>query len=195
MCIRDRVKGQKSEKLIERIFKAHTTKGDLVMDFFLGSGTTAAVAHKMGLRYIGIEQLDKHIDISLRRLNKVLLGEQSGISKKHDWKGGGSFIYCELLEDNENLVNELEDAKDSKAVKEILNKAIDNGKLIPSILPSDLKNTEEEFNNLSLDEQKNLVMELLNKNKLYVNLSDMDDEDYDVNEADKKFTRSFYNKE
>ncbi|WP_237037410.1 DNA methyltransferase [Mediannikoviicoccus vaginalis] len=191
----DEVKGQKSEKLIERIFKAHTTKGDLVMDFFLGSGTTAAVAHKMGLRYIGIEQLDKHIDISLRRLNKVLLGEQSGISKKHDWKGGGSFIYCELLEDNENLVNELEDAKDSKAVKEILNKAIDNGKLIPSILPSDLKNTEEEFNNLSLDEQKNLVMELLNKNKLYVNLSDMDDEDYDVNEADKKFTRSFYNKE
>ena len=83
---KDEVKGQKSEKLIERIYKAHTNKGDLVLDFFLGSGTSAAVAHKMGLRYIGIEQLDEHIDISLRRLNKVLKGEQSGVSKKNNWQ-------------------------------------------------------------------------------------------------------------
>ena len=191
----DEVKGQKSEKLIERIFKAHTKKGDLVLDFFLGSGTSAAVAQKMGLKYIGIEQLDKHLDISIRRMKKVLNGEQSGISKKNNWNGGGSFVYCELLEDNENLVNELEEAKNSDAVKEILTKAIDNGKLIPSVLPSDLKENEDDFDKLSLDEQKNLVMEILNKNQLYVNLSDIDDEDYRVSEADKKFTRSFYGKE
>lgn len=191
----DEVKGQKSEKLIERIFKAHTKNGDLVLDFFLGSGTSAAVAQKMGLKYIGIEQIDKHIDITLRRMNKVLNGEQSGISKSVNWQGGGSFVYCELLEDNESLISELEDAKNSDAVKEILNKAIDNGKLIPSVLPSELRENEEDFDKLSLDEQKNLVIEILNKNQLYVNLSDIDDEDYKVSEVDKAFTRSFYGEE
>lgn len=185
----------KPELLLSNILLSCTEEEDIILDFFMGSGTTAAVAHKMGRRYIGIEQMDYINTVSVPRLEKVIDGEQGGISKSVNWQGGGSFVYCELLEDNENLVNELEDAKDSKAVKEILNKAIDNGKLIPSVLPSDLKNTEEEFNNLSLDEQKNLVMELLNKNKLYVNLSDMNDQDYGVSEADKKFTRSFYSKE
>lgn len=188
----DEVKGQKSEKLIERIFKAHTKEGDLVVDFFLGSGTSAAVAHKMGLKYIGVEQLDKHIDISLRRLDKVLKGEQSGISKNNNWKGGGSFVYCELLEDNESLVRELEKASDSQAIKEVLDKAIDHGKLVPSVLPDDLKETERDFDELSLEDQKKLAMELLDKNKLYINLSDIEDESFEISEADKKFTKSFY---
>lgn len=149
----------------------------------------------MGLRYIGIEQLDEHIDISLRRLNKVLKGEQSGVSKKNNWQGGGSFVYCELLEDNESLISELEKAKNTDEIKRILNKAIDNGKLIPSVLPGDLKENEDDFDKLSLDEKKSLVMELLNKNKLYVNLSDINDEEYKVSEVDKKFTKSFYKKE
>lgn len=84
----DEVKGQKSEKLIERIFKAHTKPGDIVLDFFGGSGTSSAVAHKMGLQYIVCEQLEEHIDISLRRMSKVISGEQSGISKRNNWEGG-----------------------------------------------------------------------------------------------------------
>lgn len=139
--------------------------------------------------------MDNQIKLSLERLNNVLEGEQSGISKNVNWQGGGSFVYCELLEDNESLVNELEKAENTDQVKIVLNKAIDNGKLIPSVLPSDLKESEDDFDKLSLDEQKNLVMELLNKNQLYVNLSDIDDEDYKVSEADKVFTRSFYGKE
>ncbi len=189
----DEVKGQKSEKLIERIFKAHTKEGDLVVDFFLGSGTSAAVAHKMGLKYIGVEQLDKHIDISLRRLDKVLKGEQSGISKNNNWKGGGSFVYCELLEDNESLVRELEQASDSEVIKDVLDKAIEHGKLVPSVIPDDLKETERDFDELSLEYQKKLAMELLDKNKLYINLSDIEDESFEISEADKKFTKSFYN--
>lgn len=187
--------GKKPEQLIYRIIDMFTHDKELVLDFFLGSGTTASVAHKMGRKYIGIEQMDNQIDLSLERLEKVLEGEQSGISKNVNWQGGGSFVYCELMEDNENLVNELENAKNSDSVKKILNKAIDNGKLIPSVLPRDLKENEDDFDKLSLDEQKNLVMELLNKNQLYVNLSDIDDEDYKVSEADKAFTRSFYGKE
>lgn len=186
---------QKPEKLIERIISCSSDKDDLILDFHLGSGTTASVAHKIGRKYIGIEQMDNQIKLSLERLNNVLEGEQSGISKNVNWQGGGSFVYCELLEDNESLVNELEKAENTDQVKIVLNKAIDNGKLIPSVLPSDLKESEDDFDKLSLDEQKNLVMELLNKNQLYVNLSDIDDEDYKVSEADKVFTRSFYGKE
>lgn len=149
----------------------------------------------MRRHYIGIEQMNYINDLTIERLKKVIEGEQGGISKSVNWQGGGSFVYCELLEDNESLVNELEKAENTDQVKIVLNKAIDNGKLIPSILPSDLKVNEDDFDKLSLDDQKNLVMELLNKNQLYVNLSDIDDEDYKVSEADKAFTRSFYGKE
>ncbi|EFL53431.1 hypothetical protein HMPREF9289_1021 [Finegoldia magna BVS033A4] len=150
---------------------------------------------KMNRRFIGVEQMDYINTVSVPRLEKVIEGEQGGISKSVNWQGGGSFVYCELLEDNESLVNELEKAENTEQVKIVLNKAIDNGKLIPSVLPRDLKENEDDFDKLSLDEQKNLVMELLNKNQLYVNLSDIDDEDYMVSEADKAFTRSFYGKE
>ena len=92
----DEVKGQKSEKLIERIVEAHTQEGDLVIDFFSGTGTTGAVCLKTGRRFILCEQIDRHIDISLRRLSRVIQGEQSGISKRNNWQGGGSFVYCEL---------------------------------------------------------------------------------------------------
>ena len=106
----DEVKGQKSEKLIERIIKAHTNEGDIVLDFFGGTGTTAAVAHKLHRQYIVCEQLDKHIDIMLRRLDKVIDGEQSGVSKRNNWQGGGSFVYCELAKLNQNYVDVIEKA-------------------------------------------------------------------------------------
>lgn len=187
--------GQKSEALIKRIIEASTNEGDYVLDYHLGSGTTASSAIKMNRKFIGIEQMDYIDEIAVERLKRAIDGELVGISKSVNWQGGGSFVYCELLEDNESLVNELEKAENTGQVKIVLNKAIDNGKLIPSVLPSDLKENEDDFDKLSLDEQKNLVMELLNKNQLYVNLSDIDDEDYMVSEADKAFTRSFYGKE
>ena len=90
--------GKKPEELLKRLIQWTTTKNDLVMDFHLGSATTCAVAHKMGRRYIGIEQMDYIEDISVERMKKVIEGEQGGISKSVDWQGGGSFIYCELKE-------------------------------------------------------------------------------------------------
>lgn len=104
----DKVKGQKSEKLLERIIKAHTDPGELVLDFFGGSGTTAAVAHKLGRRYIVCEQLDGHVDIMLRRLQKVIAGEQSGVSKPNGWKGGGSFLFCQLARQGQGWVSRRE---------------------------------------------------------------------------------------
>ncbi len=88
----------KPENLIERIIELATNKNDLVLDFHLGSGTTCAVAHKMGRRYIGIEQMDYIEDIAVERMKKVIGAEQGGISKAVEWQGGGSFVYAELKE-------------------------------------------------------------------------------------------------
>ena len=87
----------KPERLIERIIHIATNPGDLVLDSFLGSGTTAAVAHKMGRRYIGIEMGDHAYTHCKVRLDKVISGEdQGGISKAVNWQGGGGYKFYEL---------------------------------------------------------------------------------------------------
>lgn len=86
----------KPERLIHRIVHIATNPGDLVLDSFLGSGTTAAVAHKMGRRYIGIEMGDHARTHSLPRLQKVIEGEQGGVSAAVEWQGGGGFRFCTL---------------------------------------------------------------------------------------------------
>ena len=86
----------KPESLIKKLFELVTSPGDLVLDSFLGSGTTAAVAHKMGRRYIGIEMGEQAKTHCTVRLKKVIDGEQGGISKALDWKGGGGFRFFTL---------------------------------------------------------------------------------------------------
>ena len=86
----------KPERLMQRIFELATQPGDLVLDSFLGSGTTAAVAHKMGRRYIGIEMGEHARTHCLPRLRKVIEGEQGGVSEAVGWKGGGGFRFCTL---------------------------------------------------------------------------------------------------
>ena len=88
----------KPERLIQRVLQIATNEGDLVLDSFLGSGTTAAVAHKMGRRYIGIEMGDHAQTHCQTRLVKVVDGEQGGISKTVDWQGGGGFRFYTLGE-------------------------------------------------------------------------------------------------
>ncbi|MCI5045948.1 MAG: site-specific DNA-methyltransferase [Aquisalinus sp.] len=88
----------KPEKLIERVLQVGSNPGDLVLDSFLGSGTTAAVAQKMGRRYIGIELGDHAVTHCQPRLKKVIDGEQGGISKAVNWQGGGGFHFYKLGE-------------------------------------------------------------------------------------------------
>lgn len=92
----------KPESLIRRILEIASNEGDLILDAFLGSGTTAAVAHKMKRAYIGIDISSESIDYSLSRLKRVIAGEKSGISKDLGWEGGGSFSYYEYY-DNMNF--------------------------------------------------------------------------------------------
>ena len=88
----------KPEQLLERIFDIATNPNDLILDSFLGSGTTAAVAHKMGRRWIGIEIGEHAATHCLPRLEKVIAGEQGGISAAVNWQGGGGFRFMRLGE-------------------------------------------------------------------------------------------------
>ncbi len=105
--------GQKPEKLMQRIIAMATREGDLVLDFFMGTGTTCAAAMKMGRRFIGIEQLDYIEETAVQRLQAVMGGERRGISKATAWKGGGSFVYCRLAQQEGRYINleEVEDAE------------------------------------------------------------------------------------
>jgi adenine-specific DNA-methyltransferase len=189
---RDEFDFAKPENLIKAILEVTTVEGDIVLDFFGGSGTTAAVAHKMGRQYILCEQMDYINTVTVPRLQKVIDGEQGGISEAVNWQGGGSFVYCELMEQNESIVSALQAADTSEEVQAILNRVTGDGPIIPSVLPDDLRSHMDEFAQMPLEQQKILVMELIDKNKLYVNLCDMDDEELVVNDADKAFTRCFY---
>jgi adenine-specific DNA-methyltransferase len=86
----------KPERLIRQVIEISTSPGDIVLDSFLGSGTTAAVAQKMGREYIGIEMGDHAVTHCQPRLKKVIDGEQGGISEAVNWKGGGGFRFYRL---------------------------------------------------------------------------------------------------
>lgn len=184
--------GKKPERLLHRIINLASAKGDLVLDFFSGSGTTCSVAHKMGRRFIGIEQLDYGENDATVRLTNVINGDQSGISKIEGWKGGGSFVYCELMKLNEKLVNMISLATTSDDLVQLWQDIKKVGMLSYRL---NIKNFEEnlkEFTQLGIQEQKKILMELMDNNHLYVNLSEIDDQDYGVSEEDKKLNSSFY---
>lgn len=181
----------KPEKLIERVIQIATNPSDLVLDFHLGSGTTAAVAHKMGRRYIGVEQMDYIQDITVERLKKVLEGEQGGISKDQNWHGGGSFVYCELKEDANTLITTIQNATED-TIESVKAAIYADERIVPYLTKQELADADKDFENLTLEEKKQVLMKLIDKNKLYVNASDMDDEAYQISDTDKAFTKSFY---
>ncbi len=183
---------QKPEALLERILKCCTVKGDLVLDYHVGSGTTAAVAHKMGRRYIGVEQMNYIRTLTVERLVKVIGGEGGGISGRVGWTGGGSFVYCELASLNQKFVDAIECATDNATLSTILKQMLATGFISHKVDPAKIEASADEFAALTLDGQKRFLLELLDKNLLYVNLSDLDDAEFAVADSDKQFTRSFY---
>ena len=180
----------KPEKLIQRIIQLGSEEGDLILDFFMGSGTTQAVAHKMKRQYIGIEQMDYIETVSVERLKKVIAGEQGGISKDVEWQGGGSFVYCELKNDAQDFLNKVENALSSEELVELLEKVKKSSFLSYRVDAKKLH--KEEFNNLSLFEQKQLLVELIDQNNLYVNYSDINDVDNNISEKEKQLNTIFY---
>lgn len=187
-------KGKKPEKAVKRVIELFTdSQDDIVLDFFMGSGTIPAVCHKMGIRYIGIEQMDYIKDIAVKRMCSVIAGDdKKGITKTVGWKGGGSFVYCELAKLNQNFVDEIQTTFDINLLKNIYKCMVKSGFISCKVNPADIDAAALDFESLSLDDQKRFLMELLDKNLLYVNYCDMEDEDFGISEEDKAFTRSFY---
>ena len=183
--------GKKPEKLLKIILEASSKENDLVLDFHLGSGTTAAVAHKMGRRYIGIEQMDYIEDMVVERLKKVIDGEQSGISKAINWQGGGSFVYCELKENGKKLIDSVL-SSDGESIDEIKEKIFSDDRIVPYITKQELEKVDKDFLNLKLEEKKKVLIDLVDKNKLYVNYYDINNEEYDISKEEKQFNDSFY---
>lgn len=136
--------GKKPERLISQIIKMVTNPSDLVLDFHLGSGTTAAVAHKMGRRYIGVEQMDYIQDITVERLKKVLEGEQGGISKAQNWHGGGSFVYCELKEDANTLITTIQNATED-TIESVKTSIYADERIVPYLTKQELADADKAF--------------------------------------------------
>lgn len=185
----------KPERLIQRILTLATDEYELVMDFFAGSGTTGAVAQKMNRNYILVEQMEYTEKFIEKRLQKVILGENGGISQSVNWQGGGSFVYCELAQLNQKYVDALQEADTDEKVTDILKAVLATGFISDKVNPKLIDTEAEDYKALSLDEKKAFVMEVLDSNLLYVNYSDIDDKEFAISDADKAFTKSFYGEE
>ena len=186
--------GKKPETLLNRIIEMGSEENDIILDYHLGSGTTAAVAHKMNRQYIGIEQLDYGENDSVVRLQNVINGDQTGISKTVDWQGGGSFVYLELAKKNEKALEQISDCKSLEELVKLFDELCTKYFLHYNIRIKEFrKETEtERFKSLPLEKQKEMFSRLLDLNQLYVNADDRHDKNTGLTENDITITEDFY---
>ncbi|MFR9547123.1 MAG: site-specific DNA-methyltransferase [Rikenellaceae bacterium] len=195
---------KKPEVLLARIIDMATQEGDIVLDYHLGSGTTAAVAHKMGRRYIGMEQMDYIETVAVERLKKVVgvksadgmfdkvECDQGGISKAVNWQGGGSFVYCELAKANQQFAEDIIAATTKEQLQELWKTIEQTGFISYKVSPNIANQAAQSFDDLSIEDLQTFLLEILDKNLLYVPLSDIDDENYNISESDKLLNTQFY---
>lgn len=185
--------GKKPEKLIYRLLQMFTEEGDTIMDFFAGSGTTLAVAHKTGRKYIGVEQMDYGQNSPLERVKHVIDTKQvdrSGISKIINWEGGGSVVHIELKSLNETWVEKIMESDDSQ-IKKVYHEII-NSPYVSAMTSKIFLQNDQEFDKLNQSDKKRVLLDILDMNMIYVNYSDIDDKEYNITEKDKKFNKNFY---
>jgi len=184
--------GKKPEKILYRLIKMITKEGDIVLDFFLGSGTTAAVAHKMSRQYLGCEQINSQIVLANSRLSNVINGDNTGVSNAVNWHGGGSFVYLELKKYNQEFIEEIESATKTEELLTIWEKMKQKAFFRFNVDMQKFDEGIEEFKALALEQQKECLCKMLDLNQLYVNRSDMEDETAKVTEEEKRITKNFY---
>ncbi len=183
--------GKKPERLLRDLLNLLTNEGDIILDAYLGSGTTAAVAHKMNRQYIGIEQLDLHADKSLQRMQNVINKDKTGISQSVNWQGGGSFVYCELKKSSQLFIDRVNKASEEELTL-IYEELKDNQFVSYRVDINKVEKNKKGFLALSEDKKRKLLIDIIDKNMLYVNYSDIEDESYNVSQNDKLFNNSFY---
>ncbi|MCI6892824.1 MAG: site-specific DNA-methyltransferase [Treponema sp.] len=186
--------GQKPEALIERILSIGTSESDIVLDYHLGSGTTAAVAHKMNRQYIGIEQLDYGENDSVVRLQNVINGDQTGISKSVNWQGGGSFVYLELAKKNETALEQISACNSLEELAQLFDELCTKYFLHYNVRIKEFRKEieTERFKSLPLKKQKEMFSRLIDLNQLYVNADDRHDKNTALTKNDIAITEDFY---
>ena len=184
----------KPESTLKTVIEIGSNEGDIVLDFFMGSGTTASTALKMNRRFIGIEQMDYINEVSIPRLQKVIVGEQGGISKEVNWQGGGAFVYAELFPKNMGYLQDVIHSKTIEELKAVFNRMLegtDTEEVADLSFRADLSKIDwiEGF-----DANKRLLVKLLDKNGLYYNYSEIDDQTVRefLSDEDYQFNKNFY---
>lgn len=180
--------GKKPEELLKAFIEYFTNENDIVLDFFGGSGTTAAVSMKLKRKFISVEQLDEHVEKMKTRLMNVVNGELSGISKEVDWSGGDSFVYTELMEKSQGYAKGILAAKEMKDLKSIYDLMAENADIDFRI---DLSKVEWK---LGLEEARKTLLAIIDKNQLYYNFSEIEDRTVRelIEDNDYEFSKSFY---
>ena len=183
----------KPEALMKHILKIATNENDLVLDFFAGSGTTMAVAHKMKRRCITIEQMDYIQTITKERMKKVIEGEQGGISKAVSWSGGGNVVYCELAPLNAFFVEKIQNSRSEAELESIIASMSEKAFIDYRV---DIKKAleDKEFSALSLEDKKATLIDCLDRNMDYIPYADINDSEYKISDEVKKLNKIFYNK-
>jgi len=179
----------KSPYLMRDILKIITDNSDIILDFFGGSGTTAQATlelnkeDKGNRKFILVEQLNYVEKITIERIKRVIKREKI----KDD------FVYCELMKYNEQFVEKIQKAKDTKTLLKIWEEMKEKSFLNYNVDIKKFDETVEGFKKLSSAKQKHILFNLLNKNQLYVNLSEIEDKEFKVDDAAKKINNNFYN--
>ncbi len=182
----------KPESTLKTVIEIGSNEGDLILDFFMGSGTTASAAMKMNRRFIGIEQMDYINTVSVPRLQKVIEGEQGGISKEVNWQGGGSFVYAELMEKNTGFIKEIINAQNMIELQVIFKRMMETADFDFRVNLTEIQ--KDDLWQQSLDDQKRILIKVIDKNQLYYNYSEIDDENVRdlISDNDYAFNKSFY---
>ncbi len=160
---------------------------DIVLDFFAGSGTTAQAVLDLNKedegnrKFIICEQMDYIKDVTVERVKKVITQNKEC-----------SFIYCELSRLNQKLIDEITEVKTTKELIKIWSSIKKDGFISYKVNPREIDNNITEFEELSITDQKKFLIEVLDKNHLYVNYSEIDDKDYNITADDKKLNKKFY---
>jgi adenine-specific DNA-methyltransferase len=187
--------GKKPERLLGKIIEMATEPNDLVLDFFGGSGSTAAAALKLGRKFISIEQMEYQVSLEIERLKNVLDGaDQNGLSSDVNWQGGGSFVYAELFPKSMGYLQDIIHSKtigELKSVYERMLQGTETDEPADISFRADLSKIDmaEGF-----AENKRLLVKLLDKNGLYYNYSEIDDTNVRdlVSDEDYAFNKAFY---
>ncbi len=146
----------------------------------------------MNRQYIGIEQINYGDRDVVTRLKKVIKGDQTGISEDVGWKGGGEFVYCELMKLNQRFIEEVKSADSKNDAEKVWERIKDSGFISHKLNVEEFDKAKLGFEKLSLEEQKRFMVEILDKNQLYVNLSEINDGEYKISEGIKKLNNQFY---